>query len=173
MKIHKRLIDLESPAEVVKQIVRSLSLLVLEMRGAVSVELTLFTCVQTSMSIEAGVEVEVTVRFPLKLLPATCAVLITPSFVLSLDCRLIACMSQRCFSYLILHKLSCVTWSRGELHFLGQFLENETSFTVIHSRANRQTLSYSVCCYSPFLAASAGCPNFSIALPPQTSVVAV
>lgn len=57
MKIHKRLIDLESPAEVVKQIVsrRKPSL------PPTNAELTHLALYQTSMSIESGVEVEVTI----------------------------------------------------------------------------------------------------------------
>jgi hypothetical protein len=59
MKIHKRLIDLESPAEVVKQIV-SLSFLC-PLTPSQSESNCFFLILKTSMSIESGVEVEVTI----------------------------------------------------------------------------------------------------------------
>lgn len=52
LKIHKRLIDLHSSSEIVKQIVSEYRLRLAELK---------FTARQTSISLEPGVEVEVTI----------------------------------------------------------------------------------------------------------------
>ena len=56
MRIHKRLIDLTSPSEIVKQIVRGLP----SARERIHSHTDILSTSQTSMSIEPGVDVEVT-----------------------------------------------------------------------------------------------------------------